>query len=400
MKLYLNDDLQNLDDLIEDNKQKLQSQSLVVINTLDYRIHSAAYLAWQEVGGNILVLNATLPELIANDLISKAQEKSKNSTKSISFHSSGTTGNPKLLVMSEKQFNRNNELMTKAFNMNSDTKINMWIPAFSAGFWFIALAPAVLHNAIIYLSSFAELNSNTVLKGNFLAIVPGQVDQLAYRNVKLDLSGFSTIITGASKIFPRHVEYLLQNKASHTDDFYGGSDSAFPVFTKKSYQSEDAGLFSLNDVVDGTEVKIVDGEVWIKGDTTCDNFKDYGHYGDWYKTGDLWKVNEDGRLESNGRTNDVMKVNGFSCNLSMIENVAELEAGLGESLAEVRNTAGTDWVELFYTNKQKVINRKELYEVMGKFLSKNDLPRKFTLVDSIPKSALSKKVRHHSKKVV
>jgi hypothetical protein len=77
-----------------------------------------------------------------------------------------------------------------------------------------------------------------------------------------------------------------------------------------------------------------------------------------------------------------------------VENVVEQQTDLGECLAVTRQTLGSDWIEVLYTNKNATINKKQFSEQFKSMLPKHSIPRKYTYVNEIVKNALGKKIRH------
>lgn len=89
---------------------------------------------------------------------------------------------------------------------------------------------------------------------------------------------------------------------------------------------------------EGTEVQVVDGELWLRGPHLMRGIcgrDDVFEPGGWYRTGDRGRVDEDGYVWFDGRLDDMFKVKGATVYPS------EVEAAL-RSLDEVRQAHVTD----------------------------------------------------------
>ena len=69
------------------------------------------------------------------------------------FNTSGTTGFPKLIIHTRKQFDSIARMSTQALGWNSSTRYLNFAPAFTAGFWLIVIPALVKHGAELLLGS-------------------------------------------------------------------------------------------------------------------------------------------------------------------------------------------------------------------------------------------------------
>lgn len=159
----------------------------------------------------------------------------------------------------------------------------------------------------------ATIGKLPVIKPTLLVLVPGLCDIL-YGLTKMYgvqfLGGeLKTIIAGAANVPPRLIEAFGQIGIRLLGG-YGMTESANLTTGNADVESKPA---SIGKVYDGQEVKIVDGELWIKGDNVF-----LGYYGDpektaealtedgWLRTGDLGRYDEDGFLYITGRIKNVI----------------------------------------------------------------------------------------------
>jgi acyl-coenzyme A synthetase/AMP-(fatty) acid ligase len=192
----------------------------------------------------------------------------------------------------------------------------------------------------------------------------------------------------------RHAEFLFSNGATTFTHAYGATETGSPLLARKlTVDDKHYDHCDLTPLTDNTEFKLVNQELWVRSPSLCKNYQSYSHEGDWRCTGDLWQENN-GLIKYIGRSDDIVKINGYTANLLEIENWWESAADLGECLAKPRTIGGNDYIELVHTKPFDSIKKENLKAQAKEIFSPCSVPVKFTCVDSIPKTALSKKQRH------
>jgi acyl-coenzyme A synthetase/AMP-(fatty) acid ligase len=173
---------------------------------------------------------------------------------------------------------------------------------------------------------------------------------------------------------------------------YGATEIGSPILNRATtYPDNFVEYLEMSDTINN-QFKIVDDELYVRGQSVCVNYKDFSHEDDWFKTNDLWEQ-EGNLIKFIGRSNDIVKINGYQCSLLLIESLIEDKTNLGESLAIPRNLMGSDYIEVAYTNKDANIDKKELSKMLEIYLQDCNIPRKYTYVESLPKTSLGKKIR-------
>jgi acyl-coenzyme A synthetase/AMP-(fatty) acid ligase len=390
LKIYQNGLLVNLSNKVLDYVDKLKKEQVVTVCSIDHTEHIAAYVAWMTVGGNIFIKAPFLSKTESSYLDEKVLNLPYDN--SLFFHTSGTTGLPKIAVHQQQQIQQAIISSTAIMEWNGDVKFLNLLPAFTVGFWNMIIPSLIEHNFSMVLGSretvLDDLNQNT----NVTIIVPGLMDYLRLRNVTIDFSKYNKVGIGSSAVLDRHVEFFFKNKGIALNHMYGTTEVGTPVLNRLS-TSADGFVRYLNLTPRSTaEFKILNKELWIKGPSLCANIQDFGVTDGWFNTQDLWDQ-QDNMIKFIGRSNDIVKLNGFKASLLAIETIAEDDAGLGEAVAVVRNSLGTDWIELFFTNKNAVTNKSVMNEIFLKKLPDFSIPRKFTYIDAVPRNAMGKKIR-------
>lgn len=370
MNIIKDKTLQDYTLLVEEYKQKLINCKHVELASHNEVDHVAAYIAWNTVGGVLFVRNLWQPDYELYQVIDFINE-SKNKDVII-FNTSGTTGTPKIVEFSKKDLLAVEQRTTKNLNWSPDTVYLNLLPVFSSGFWFLVLLSAVANNATIVCSS-----KNTI-KDDFddypvtsTTLVPGLIDYLRLNNIKLPLNKLTTLTTGGSPVYLKHVQYCFDNNAVSFTNTYGTTETGAPILTHVSYQLDEyVDCLRITD-----EVKFVDNELVFQG----------------IYTGDVFDFVSEDLIRFKGRKNDIVSVNGSMCSLVYVESKFEELDSFGECIAVVRNRLGVDYIEIYYT--EGIVDSNFIINKLSEVMPKQSIPRKYTKIDKIPRNALNKKVR-------
>ena len=392
MKIILNQQQCDLTQHCRQAEKNLREQPVLVLCSNDYLEHIATYLVWLQQGGNIFVKAPGLPDEQDRQVMSALHERTL--TDSLVFHTSGTTGHPKLVVNHLQQIKQACEMSTQALDWNSKTNFLTFVPPYTTGFWHIILPATVEHQSTLTIGHREQAVKDLNHSGcNSTILVPGLINRLKTQRGAVDLSGYQTVGVGASQVNLTHVNYVFDHGAQSLAHLYGASEICSPILSRTTTRRDDHSEW-LNLACHGqNQTQLIDNELWVKGPSVCSNYQEFEHHEEWIKTGDLWEQHND-LVRFIGRTNDLVKINGFKTNLLFIESVIEERSDLGECLAIPRHSAGVDWIELLYTNIHARPDRNAMKHKLKSILSACNIPKKYTLVDQIAKNNLGKKIRH------
>jgi long-chain acyl-CoA synthetase len=163
------------------------------------------------------------------------------------------------------------------------------------------LVPAII-NAI-----YARLIAAEGMFGR--PLTPEEVQTLAFGGrLKAIFSGSAPLNVELINKFKDYNINLLQG--------YGLTETSPVVSTTKFEHINDSNIKSVGEVIPGCEVKIVDKEIWVKGENIM-----LGYYKNpeataevmedgWFKTGDLGYLDENGFLFINGRKKNLIIASG------------------------------------------------------------------------------------------
>jgi acyl-coenzyme A synthetase/AMP-(fatty) acid ligase len=117
------------------------------------------------------------------------------------------------------------------------------------------------------------------------------------------------------------------------------------------------------------------------------------HQGEWFLTGDIVSMAEDGALTYLGRADDMMNAGGVRVSPIEVESVLNAYPAILESAAaEVRIKADTTVIAAFYVSKG-AIETAELERFVAGRLARYKCPRIYTRVEVLPKGANGKLLR-------
>lgn len=247
------------------------------------------------------------------------------------FFTGGTTGTPKGVILSH------GALMRGAYN-------GVFMPgSVLCGHRYIALLPfshvfglirsllsCLYTGALVYTCEDMKqtIGSIPMIKPTCLVLVPGLAEML-FGLAKMRGIGFlggelKTIIAGAANVPPRLIADF-ETYGINLLEGYGLTETANLVSGNADVKDH---AESVGKAYPGQELKIVDGELWIKGDNLFE-----GYYNDpeatqaalqdgWLHTGDLARIDEDGFIYIVGRIkNLIILANGENISPESLEDI-------------------------------------------------------------------------------
>jgi len=371
-------------------KKLLSNQSYVNLSSKNWVDHLSAYLAWQDVGGVLLVNNPLQPLQYQKSAIKNIENK-KISKDSICFLTSGTTDFSKLVIQTEKQINYVKKTSVQLPGWENKDDLVSIMPAFTTGFWHLNLIPLVEKNKTIKM---LDVNQSPNGLGNVLNTTSGALERIKHLHNNLDLSSYNYVSAGASQVLPKHANIAFNSGANGFYTIYGASEISSPTLYRiTNCNDEYSDCYDWKPITDDTEIRLVNDELWVKSSGVCENIEDFDTEDGWLKTSDYWKTIGDDLVRFSGRYSDIIKINGFQTNLLHIENQIEEKFDLGEIMVRKKHRLGSDYLELLYTDKTVDIKVEDLKNKLKDMVPACCIPRILIHSDSIPKTSLGKRSR-------
>ncbi|MEK7434963.1 MAG: class I adenylate-forming enzyme family protein [Cyanobacteriota bacterium] len=322
----------------------------------------------------------------------------KNTDKNcfIALFTSGSTGDEKIVVLSEEAIFNNTNSVIKNMNLTNPENIAIILPLYHSFALITQLFTSLITGANIFLKDnscfYGELIEFIKNKNiNTIAGVP-----TTFKTILLDKGNiFNSVkhITVAGAALEIDFSKQLKEFFPNAQIWVGyGLTEAGPRVTAIEYNDINFLKGSVGKSIDDVEIKIsLDGEVLVKSLSTMnfylDNKKDTKNKIklDYLHTGDTGYIDKDGYLYIIGRKDDIFMSGGEKIAPLMIENVLNSYEKIDMAIVYPEDDIilGKKPVAILKL-KNDNITTKEIYNYCLKYLDKSITPRIFYKTDEIP----------------
>ncbi len=192
--------------------------------------------------------------------------------------------------------------------------------------WMLGTLPKILELLKEYIvKNFNLEGSNFKRKYNRFKKIKWPVRLLAFLNIHLKMGWRLAVIIVGGAAFDKSMDEFWRCIAYTIFQGYGLTETA-PLITIADPSLTGAG--SIGRVLDGQKVRLVKGEIYVKGDNVTPGYykdsrlTDEALYKGWFKTGDLAEMGKDGNLYFKGRKDEVIvRADGINIYPEDIESV-------------------------------------------------------------------------------
>ena len=209
---------------------------------------------------------------------------------------------------------------------------------------------------------------------------------------KYDFSSLK-LITYGTEPMPKSLLDILKIKTPKTRLIQTFGTSETGIIKTKS-KSSSSLLIKFDD--DDQEVKIIEGELWIKSKTRVlgyinhnnDSFTNDG----WFRTGDLGIINDNGILKIVGRTKEIIVRGAEKISPLEVDNCLLMHPSIDQvvTFAVKHKTLGEDVAAAIVLQPDVQLTEQEIKTWARQQLSSFKVPKQIILVDSIPKGSTGK----------
>jgi fatty-acyl-CoA synthase len=318
-------------------------------------------------------------------------------------YTSGTTGTPKGAVLQQRALLWNGYNAIHAHDLRQDDHVLSALPLFHVGGLNNQTLPALLAGARVTLherfDAGAWLHDVAALRPTLSLLVPATLAAvIAHPQWRAtDMSSLRLLNTG-SMVVPASLIEAFHARGVPVGQIYGATETApIAVVLLREDALRKAG--SAGKAALHCEVKLVDGEIWVRGPNVM-----RGYWNDapstaaaltgdgWFRTGDLARMDDEGYYWILGRSRELIISGGENIYPAELENVLADCPQIAESA--VIGIEDAKWGEAACA----VVVRKPGVEVdesavLGLFkdrLARYKHPRRVIFTDSLPKNALGK----------
>ncbi len=292
--------------------------------------------------------------------LSGTKDFNSDSTAAILF-TSGSSGDPKGVVLSHHNIISNIEQMTKIFKIYDTDKLCGVLPFFHSFGYTVSLWLAMLTGVGTYyvtnpLDSSEVANAVEDHKATILFGTPTFLKTYSHRIESQKFTSLQRVIAGAEKLKPNIAIDFKDKFGVEPREGYGTTELS-PVVSVNPDNNFAIGkgnkIGSVGFVLPGTSVKIIDletgnecepgdqGKIFLTGPSVMRGYFDEENLTKsvfvegWYDTGDIGHLDEDRYLTVSDRLSRFSKIGGEMVSHSKVENVVNDKIGNGDQIIAV-----------------------------------------------------------------
>ncbi|MBF4576649.1 long-chain-fatty-acid--CoA ligase [Frondihabitans sp. VKM Ac-2883] len=338
-------------------------------------------------------------------------------------YTSGTTGSPK------------GAMLTHGNLLSNAAQCQAWIPQIQEGSSVVYAVLPMFHAYGLTLCLtfamrmgsrlvlFPAFEPSLVLKAmkkhppTFLPAVPPIYQRLqrAADDAGVSLNGIEIAISGAMPLSASVVEPWEERSHGWLIEGYGLSETSPVLMANPVADSRRAGTVGMP--LPSTEARAVDpddptkdvplgerGELVVRGpqvfsgyykrpDETAEVFT-----GDWFRTGDIVTISDDGYFTIVDRIKDLIITGGFNVSPSEVEDTLKQFAGVADvAVVGLGSSSNEQVTAAVVVEPGTTLDEAALREFARENLAAYKVPRRIVVVDSLPKSLIGKVIRRHVK---
>ncbi len=334
-------------------------------------------------------------------------ERDHNDLASI-IYTSGTTGKPKGAIITHGNLAANANMLKEAWAYSEDDRLIHALPLFHVHGLFVALNLALINGSpIILLPKFdPELVLQALPNATIMMGVPTYYIRLlsddrfnrdVSEHMRLFISGSAPLLVETSDKFFERIGHRILERYGMTET---GMSCSNPL-------QGDRRAGSVGPPLPGVQVRIISdegselpsgaiGSLEVKGDHV---FKGYWKLpektaaefkGDWFITGDMAVLSDDGYVSIVGREKDLIISGGLNIYPKEIEDVLNEQDGVVESA--VIGVSHSDFGEgiVAVLVSRRSLDLEELESVCREKLAGFKIPRRWIQVDLLPRNTMGK----------
>jgi long-chain acyl-CoA synthetase len=345
----------------------------------------------------------------------------KEDDTAVILYTSGTTGNPKGVLLTHKNLTSNAQNSVKHNELERGTTIGVLPLAHVYGLT-ISNICLLMGSSIVIFSNF---DSGEVFKAiekyevrNFSA-VPAMIHALvSYPHADdYNTSSLESVSSGSAPL-PVALLHAFEKKfGAKVFEGYGLSEAAPIVTAHKNGIEIKPG--SVGIPIPGVEVKIVDdngnevecgevGELCVRGDNVTPGYYQNVEESSkvlidsWLHTGDMARMDDEGYVYIVDRKKDLIIRGGFNIYPRDVEEILNSH----ETVSEVAvvgvpdEKMGEEMVACVVVKPGAVTSEEELITYCQEHLAKNKTPRRIVFLETLPRNGVGKILKTHLRKTV
>ena len=216
-------------------------------------------------------------------------------------------------------------------------------------------------------------------------------------------------ISGAAALHDHIARKWMDRTGSNIIEGYGMTEATTLIAVRDHASSTAKG--SAGSPLPGTDVRILSndamtmapnivGEIVISGPQVMSGYlgrdqeTQASYHGDWFKTGDMGRFDENGELHIVDRCKDMVLVGGFNVFPNEVDEVLTACPGIGEAAsAGIRTEAGAEELHAFVVKSAEDLNAQDVLAYCRDHLTGYKVPRQVHFIEELPKNPIGKILR-------
>lgn len=350
----------------------------------------AGLLAWHADPGldalDGLTVPALPPQTVHDDLLL--------------VYTSGTTGEPKGALHTQDAMLANIDAAIDAQGFDERTRTLAVLPLFHVGGLCIQVLPTLAAGGTVRLQprfdARAWLDDVAAWRPGTSLLVPATMRALVEhpRWQGTDLSSLAFVNSG-SQIVPRALIEAFHARGVPVAQVYGATETG-PVTLVLRPEEAMACPGSAGRPARGVQVRLVDGEVQVRAPNLARGYHgrpdDPAFADGWFRTGDLARVDAEGRYEIVGRARELIISGGENIHPDEIEQLALADPAVAEAAAV--GVPDARWGEVpvlaLVARPGAAIDEARLRASFDARLARYKHPHRIVVLPALPKTALGK----------
>lgn len=333
---------------------------------------------------------------------------------------SGTTSQPKGVVLTQANYLTVAEEMAAAANLGPDDRWLVTLPMFHANGQYYCFSPAILVGASVALtaafSASQWVNFANELGATHASLFAAPVRMILARTPEDTKPGQLRHVWFAQSLGRDHHQRFGELAGTLPRQLYGMTETIAIVTADRS---DPPSHDIIGEPLPGRTVRLVDpttlqdvetgepGMILLRGERGVDLFAEYldapeindrsfttdDDGATWFRTGDLARRVDGGALQFVGRADDVIKVAGENVSLTEVEAIVAQAPGVLEVAVVARPDEIRDVVPVAYVvarDKENPPSTDDLAAWAKEQLSPQARPREWHLIDELPRTSVGK----------
>lgn len=315
---------------------------------------------------------------------------------------SGSTGSPKCVPVSERQIRTAAEAFRPVFKPESGGAWLLALPLHHAGGLGVVMRSLQWHGAV-WLAESRDASALAALLAResrirTASLVATQLQRILLAGGDEAVGALRAVLLGGGPV-PETLHARIRARSLPVWSGYGMSETfgAIAWADLRSVERPD----QVGRPHPGCEMRVVDGEIQLRGQQVFEGYRDGAHYPNpfttdgWFRTGDAGELDASGALRVLARRTDLILTGGENVRPAVVEEA--LEALDGVERAGVAGVPDPEWgqrvVALVQWRGEAAWGAQTERELMGAIkgrLAPHEVPKRIEAVEALPLSGLGK----------